>query len=516
MVPFGLSGSILVADANGVVLDKGYGYADVARGIRNTPDTIYDIGSITKALTATAIAVLEDEGRLSTDDTLAKFFPDAPADKKDITLKQVLSHSAGLVDQTGDDYDPVSRQQLIDSVFAAPLVSPPGKEYHYSNSGYSILAAIVEQLSGKSYHDFMRERFFAPTGMRDTGYFVRDERRTAHTYTAPVDHGTPTARLDRAGGVYWELLGNGGMLSTTRDLYRFEQMLREGKLVSKKAQAAMFTPLFPHDNGLVLAYAWTLQDVDGEHVIHHGSDAPQLGVNGELRRYPDANLAVIFLGNTRVNGWSPRRVVGPYVRKILRGETVDVPAVRGLAANALARYAGTYALDDGSTIDVRVDGEHLVAGMNGQGAVDLFTLQKSEQSLANRRMLNAEAEKLVRAYDWSTSKYGALRDVQVLGTSRRDRGVFMTTVRADFDRGPHVLRFAWSGGKPVVESDDEALPRSGFFSESPVEHALERPLWNERERTFAFWDLYTGGTIRVEFDGDAMTVGGVRAVRSRR
>jgi CubicO group peptidase (beta-lactamase class C family) len=491
MVPFGLSGSVLVADRGGVILSKGYG-----AGLR--PDTIYDMGSITKSFTATAVLLLEEEGKLSIDDTLAKHFPGVPADKAEITLRQILGHSAGLADLIGNDYDPVPREKFLADFFATPLVSKPGAEYHYSNGGYSVLAAIVEDVSGKPYETFMRERLFAPAGMRDTTYRVpdRDLPRVAHTLTPPVDHGSPADRLARAGGVHWILLGNGGMLTTTEDLYRWEVALRRGTIVSPAVLAKLMTPIFKRTDTVSLAAAWTIETVDGERVMHHGSDAPELGVNGEYRRYPDDGFTVIFLGNTRVNGWSPRRIVGRDVRKLARGDAIDVPAVK--PARDAARYAGTYALPDGSTIDIRAEGAYLVAGLTGQEAVDLFTVQRGAESLKSRRDRNARAL--------------ALGYPIVLGTSRRDRGVFMTTVR---DATGRTLRFSWAGSEPVPEGDDGALPHDGIATISPIAYALERPLWRENGDTFVFYDIYTSETIRVTFTGDTMKVGATVAERRR-
>lgn len=479
MARFGVSGSVLVADRDGVLLSKGYG-----DGLR--PDTIYDMGSITKTFTSAGIRMLEAEGKLSSSDKLSKYFPAA---QPDITLDQVLSHTAGLPDLIGDDYDPVPREEFIKRFLATPLVSKPGAEYHYSNGGYSLLSAIIEDVSGMPYETFLLERLFGPAGMRDTGYRIpaKDEHRVARTLTPPVDHGTPTARLAKAGGVHWILLGNGGMLTTTEDLYRWEK--------AGLAPASVYTPLFKRSETVSVASSWSIEQVNGERVIHHGSDAPPLGVNGEYRRYPDSGLTIIFLGNTRVNGWSPRRVVGPVIRKMLRGETLKAPVV--VPAPDASRYAGRYTLGDGSTVDIRAEGGHLVAGLTGQEAIDLFTLQRGEQSLKSRRELNAKA--LTLGYP------------TVLGTSRRDRGAFMTTVR---DARGRTLRFSWLRGEPVAESDDHYLPHEGIATISPIPYALERPLWRESGDTFVFYDIYADEVVRVEFSSDRMKVGATEAVRS--
>lgn len=500
MVPFGLSGSVVVADGTGLVLNRGYG-----AGLR--PDTIYDMGSITKSFTATAILILEEEGKLSTSDPLDGHFPNVPADKAKITLDQILAHSSGLPDLIGNDYDPVGRDEFIARFFATPVVSAPGAEYHYSNGGYSLLAALIERLTGQPYETFMRERLFAPAGMTDTTYRVpkKDYGRVAHTFTPPVDHGSPVERLERSGGVHWVLLGNGGMLATTEDLYRWELAMREGKIVSPAVYRKLMAPLHRRSDTMSTAAAWTIEAVDGERVMHHGSDAPDLGVNGEYRRYPDHGFTVIFLGNTRVNGWSPRRIVGRHVRRLARGETLQAP--RTVYANDAARYEGTYELPDGSTIDLRAEDGHLVAGLIGQSAIDLFTVQRSEQSLASRRRLNERAAEVAGKQN--------LASVTVLGTSRRDRGVFMTTIRARADGTEKILRFAWSNNEPVEESDDGALPHIGVFSESPIRHALERPLWRESGDTFVFYDIYADETIRVTIAGDTLTVGTMSASRTQ-
>jgi CubicO group peptidase (beta-lactamase class C family) len=461
-VPFGFSGAVLVADRTGVILDKGYG---VPR------DGIFDMGSITKAITATAIAQLEAQSKLSFDDTLSKYFDDVPADKQSITLLQLLTHTAGLVDLTGGDYDNVSREQLVRDVMKAPLVSKPGEEWHYSNAAFSLLSAVIEKVSGRDYETYLREQMFTSAGMHNTGYSLPASvaSRVPHTFTPPLDHGSPYDRLVKSGGVHWVLLGNGGMLTTSRDLYAFDRWLRN-------APPKLFTPQFKKDARETQALGWYLEkSEDGHPMIHHGGDAPELGVNAELRRYPDDGVVMIVLANSRVNGASTRRGVVPMMHKILfGGATPDVPE----ALPAPRLEARTIAMPDGGRIEVRVEGDHLVAGAIGQDAVDALTVQHSEASLKARRDLNAKALTIAPA--------GA----EILGTSRRDRGVFMTTFRS----GGKTWRFAWSRGEAVDESDDGTLPHNGIFSESPIAYALERPFWWDGKE-FVFYDFFADASI---------------------
>jgi CubicO group peptidase (beta-lactamase class C family) len=463
-VPFGFSGAVLVADRSGVILDKGYG---VPR------DGIFDMGSITKAITATAIAQLEAESKLSFDDTLPKYFDGVPPDKQSITLMQLLTHTAGLVDVTGGDYDNVSREELGRDVMNAPLVSKPGAEWHYSNAGFSLLAAIIEKVSGREYEPFLRERMFAPAGMRDTGYALPASfaSRVPHTYTERVDHGSPYERLVKSGGVHWVLLGNGGMLTTTRDLYAFARSLRN-------APPKLFAPQFKKDERETQALGWYLEKSDDGHaMIHHGGDAPELGVNAELRIYPDEGVVIVVLANTRLNGGSTRRAIVPMLHRILfSGASPEVPEVR----RTPRLEERTIAMPDGGRVEVRVEGDHLVAGAIGQDAIDALTVQRSESSLRARRDLNAKALKV------------APPGAEILGTSRRDRGVFMTTFRSE----GKTWRFTWLRGGPVDESDDGTQPHNGIFSESPIAFALEREFWwNGSE--FVFYDLFANETLRL-------------------
>jgi CubicO group peptidase (beta-lactamase class C family) len=166
----GFSGVVLVEYRGETVISDGYGYSDIAKGRRNTPQTVFDIGSITKQFTAAAIMKLEMEGKLSTEDSLSKFFRDVPPDKSCITLHHLLRHSSGLRSNIGDDYDSISTISFIDSVLHSPLRFPCGTAFSYSNIGYSLLAIIVERTSGLPYETYLYENLWRPAGMKNTGY----------------------------------------------------------------------------------------------------------------------------------------------------------------------------------------------------------------------------------------------------------------------------------------------------------------------------------------------------------
>ncbi len=154
----GFSGTVLV-DYKGELFSKGYGENTQSLRIPNTEETVYDIGSITKQFTAAGILKLEMMGLIKLDSKLPSYFNHVPEDKKDITIHQLLTHSSGLIDWIGDDYDAISTEDFLKQSFTSDLLQAPGKKYHYSNVGYSLLALIIEKVSGQSYEGFLSEQF---------------------------------------------------------------------------------------------------------------------------------------------------------------------------------------------------------------------------------------------------------------------------------------------------------------------------------------------------------------------
>src|SRR5687767_4373349 len=153
----GYSGTVLVAIDGKAVISRGYGFSDRERKIKNSQKTISDVGSITKQFTAAAILKLEMQGRLSTDDKITKYFQNVPPDKSEITIHHLLRHASGLRGGVGGDYEKIGEAEFIEKVFASELRSPVGTKFGYSNIGYSLLALIVEKVSGQTYEQYLYE-----------------------------------------------------------------------------------------------------------------------------------------------------------------------------------------------------------------------------------------------------------------------------------------------------------------------------------------------------------------------
>jgi CubicO group peptidase (beta-lactamase class C family) len=312
-LPAGASGT-LVAVRGRTAFCRGFGWADRRARVAADCDTVYDVGSMTKQFTAAAVVKLQMLGRLDVHDPISRFFGPVPQDKSGITVHQLLTHTAGLVDALGDDYEPVSRRQMVAGALASPLRSQPGSAYHYSNVGYSLLAAIVQEASGTSYERFLAKHLFRPAGMTRTGYVLPRWRQAevAVEYDArgrsqgrPFDH--PWA----ASGPWWNLRGNGGMLSTARDLVRWHRALQRATVLDRHAQRQLFRPRVREEPGgeSRYGYGWVLLDTAlGRVAWHNGGNGWSYG---ELARVLERGTMVFWVTNRARNaraGWNLGRL----------------------------------------------------------------------------------------------------------------------------------------------------------------------------------------------------------------
>ena len=309
VIPAGASGT-LVAVRGRQVHCQGFGWADRAARVPASCDTVYDVGSMTKQFTAAAIVKLDMLGKLDVHDRVSRFLGPVPPDKAAITVQQLLTHTAGLVDALGGDYEPLTRRQLVADAMATPLRSAPGSSYHYSNVGYSLLAAVVQEASGMGYERFLAKHLFEPAGMTQTGYVLPQWRRAdvAVEYDArgraqgrPFDH--PWA----AGGPWWNLRGNGGMLSTARDLVRWHRALQHATVLDRRAQRELFRPRVREEPGgdSRYGYGWVLLETAlGRVAWHNGGNGWSYG---ELARVLGTGTMVFWVTNrvrSDAAGWN--------------------------------------------------------------------------------------------------------------------------------------------------------------------------------------------------------------------
>ena len=375
ITPFGFSGALLVAKNGKIILNKGYGKAIRSENIPNTSETVFSTGSITKQFTAAGIMKLEMQGKLSTNDPITKFFEKVPEEKETITLHHLLTHTSGVINYTGMDYETAKRDETARKIIDSPLLFKPGERFEYSNAGFSLLAAVIEKVSGKGYEEFLHEHLFEPAGMTFTGYRIPnwEKKVVAHWYVGEKDNGIPLEKQYP----YWNLLGNGGILSTTEDMYKWHLALKGDKILSPKAKKKIFTP-FLNDYG----YGWDVLKTERGILIQHDGGS-MLGNSAEIRRYIDADVVTILFCN---QSFGRRALFGPIRDKIetlaFGGEVVIPPSVITLDMEKLRKFEGTYSLSSGGHLEADIENGRLAIKANGQDAINaLFFPEKASPGL---------------------------------------------------------------------------------------------------------------------------------------
>jgi len=366
-------GSVLVARGHEILLSKGYGSANLEWNIPNSPDTRFRLGSVTKQFTAASILLLEERGKLKTDDPVKKLMPDAPAAWDKITIFHLLTHTSGIPSFTGfPDYaaqEPFATtpDKLVARFRDKPLEFQPGEKWSYSNSGYVLLGYLIEKASGESYQQFVQENIFGPLGMKDSGYDSNSAiiPKRAAGY-APGKNGPVNA-----GFIHMSVpFSAGGLYSTTGDLLRWEEGLFGGKLLSAASLAKMTTP-FKDD----YAFGLAVHTVSGHKVIDHGGGIE--GFSTFLAYYPEDKLTVVALAN--LNG-APDAIV-TRLAALAHGEKVELPSERKeitVAAKILEQYVGTYELAPKINMMVTLEGGQLITQASGQGKVPLFAMSETK------------------------------------------------------------------------------------------------------------------------------------------
>lgn len=303
----GLWGTVLVARGGEVLLEQGYGCADYLRR-PNGPETLFELASVSKQLTAAAALALRQDGKLRLETTLGELFPDAPADKRAITIEQLVTHTAGISPDLGVPYGwPGERAEYVRQMLAAPLASQPGQRFAYSNVGYALLAAAIEVASGRAFEDYVHERLFAPAGMRSSG-FVNEARLR--------DDPRSSSRLDERGRVSgtatrwmygWGYRGMGGAVSTARDLLRWDRALRGEAVLDAASQAELYRPRLDG-----YACGWMVERTRrGTRLAHHSGGVE--GYGAWVARWLEEDALVVILSNGR----SDLRAVGDALERVL-------------------------------------------------------------------------------------------------------------------------------------------------------------------------------------------------------
>ncbi len=337
--------SLAVVNKGGVVKATGYGYANLELHVPATPNTAYQVGSVTKQFTAAAIMILVQENKVGLDQKISKYIPGTPETWKDITVRQLLTHTSGL---QGDSpttpkalFADYAQDEILKSSMDLPLLSPPGTKFSYSNLGFNLLAIIIEEASGKSYADFLRERIFQPLGM--TATTVNDRYAV-----------TP----NRAQGLLWidgrlrvcqpysatRYMGSASILSTVVDLAKWDASLDTDKILTATSRNQMWTTAKLLDGAATgYGFGWYTSSLKKHSYIHH--NGAMNGFEANISRFPDDKLTVIVLVNQSGLAATEKIATGvarsyvPSIRPTIQGKT---PSFLKLDPSVYSAYAGRY------------------------------------------------------------------------------------------------------------------------------------------------------------------------------
>jgi len=348
--------AVMVRHNGKVALLRGYGIANVEHGVRVTPQTVFQSGSIGKQFTAMAIMILAEQHKLALDNPVTKYLP-VSASWSGITIRHLLTHTSGL----GDYPENFSLQQnyteddLLKMIVAQPLGFAPGEKWSYSNLGYVTLGILIHKVSGEFWGDFVQERIFEPLRMkharviseadiipnRAAGYILKDGVLKNQKWVSPSVNST----------------ADGSLYFTIEDLTKWDEGLDAHKLLDRASYDQMWTPVKLNDGTTApYGFGWRIaKDENGHRMIEHGG--AWQGFASYIARYPDDRLNVAVLCNRAGASatYIAKRIAGFYVPALApRGHT----AVK-LDSAIVNSYAGDYRLDDRFTIKVSVAGDRL-------------------------------------------------------------------------------------------------------------------------------------------------------------
>lgn len=303
LAPYGAPGapgaSVLIVQNGKVALAKSYGLSDLEAGVPATPETDYRLASLTKQFTATAIVLLAADGRLRLDDPVSRFLPELPPYARSVTIRQLLTHSSGL--PAYEDFVPDSQTTQVHDrdvprliASADSLYFPAGSAYRYSNTGYALLALIVERASGVGFATFLHDRIFEPLGMRGTVAYengISTVPNRAYGYSPHDGHWLRTDQSSTSA-----VLGDGGIYTSIADLARWDRALDQHTLVSEAAQREAWTSATLTDGRRSgYGFGWFVDDsASGVRLRHHGET---MGFTNAILKIPSRRLTIVLLTN---------------------------------------------------------------------------------------------------------------------------------------------------------------------------------------------------------------------------
>jgi CubicO group peptidase (beta-lactamase class C family) len=357
------NGSALVAKNDTILLNKGYGYRNAADKVLNDEHTIFQLGSITKQFTSAVILKLQEEKKLSVSDKLSKYFPGYPKGDS-VTIQQLLTHTSGIYNYTNDQNfmaneitKSATREKMMALFKDKPFDFSPGTSWSYSNSGYSLLGYIIEEVTKKPYEQAVRRYIFTPLHMTHSGFDF--------THLKSNDKAIGYFKLNDKDSVRAPIVDStvsfsaGAIYSTTGDLYLWHKGLERNTVLSGTQQEAAYTPVKNN-----YGYGWGIDSIEGKRRVGHGGGIPGFITN--ISRVPQDNICIILLSNASDQALND---ITKSIYAILYNKQYELPKERKiiiLPAETLKQYEGEYEIKPGFTVVMSVKGSELMATPAGQ------------------------------------------------------------------------------------------------------------------------------------------------------
>ncbi|MGB8953008.1 MAG: serine hydrolase [Candidatus Aminicenantales bacterium] len=379
--------AVLVKKQGKVIFRKGYGLADMELGVPIKPDMTFRLGSITKQFTSVAILMLAEQGKLSLQDDILKFLPDYPTQGKTITVEHLLTHTSGIQSYTDlPEWLPLIRKdmslkELIDLFKNKSMQFSPGDRWKYNNSGYILLGAIIEKVSGESYEAFLQNHIFEPLGMKHSCY------GSASRIILRRIPGYVKGKTGFENAPYLSMTqpyAAGSLLSSVDDLAIWNEALLVGKLIRRDTLEKAFTSYKLNDGSdSRYGYGWFISDYEGHRIIEHGGGIP--GFTTYALTLPEDQIFVALLTNSAIEGRAPEPLVFR-ITALMLGRPYKEPVAITLPEKTIAPLLGVYINDQIEERYISREGTQIFSRRAGGSKNEIFpaseTLFFSKDSFA--------------------------------------------------------------------------------------------------------------------------------------
>ncbi len=383
--------TVIVLKDGRVLLRKAYGLANLSNKEALQADHVMRLGSITKQFTAVAILQLMEAGKIALNDPVTKFLSDYPDTGKSITVEHLLTHTSGIPSYTGKagfmakSVTDISVSEMVDSFKNDALEFEPGSTFKYNNSGYFLLGAIIEKVSGQTYANYVAQHIFTPLGMTNTSYegYERSQQARAQGYSQRTDKFEPSMKISMT-----QPYAAGSLVSTVDDLAKWDAAITAGKLLKADSWKRAFTS-YKLKNGqdTNYAYGWGVGQFEGQTMISHGGGIP--GFSTFALRLPKDKVFVAVLNNADGGLPQPEMIASRLAAAAIGKPIPDFKAI-SVDEKTLDQYVGVYRIDEKNRRIVVREGNKLVMTRTDGPKTELQAYSQNGFFKDNRSLLRVE------------------------------------------------------------------------------------------------------------------------------